>query len=1181
MYRGTIGDYVINQGLPEQFRQSGRVLDKKGIDKLLSQVAKEAPDKFSDVIQHLSNVGRFTAQMTGGHSFGPEHMRLSIAGRRAQVEIKQKILKLFDDPKLSDEDREKEIVNILDKSSDQITQDVYKESLAEHNPLAMQVLSGARGNALNLRELRAGPLMYVDHRNRPIPFPVLRSYSQGLSPAEFFASTFGARRGVIDVKQGVRNAGFFSKQLVQSMHRLLVTALDSDQPHVGSPRGLPTTVDDPDNEGALLAMDTGPYQRNTVLTPKIIADLKNRGIAKLLVRSPLAGGPPDGGVYGRDVGVREKGGLAPVGDFVGIAAAQALSEPITQSGLCLALTTRVRMADWSVKAIVDVQPGDFVLGADMCGNTFPVRVVARHANGVRECFRTAFRVGSSRSLRITVDATLDHRVLALVRKSSCKDAALNDTILKYKLNHVGKNFSAVMPRNFLPKNDLPDNPFALFLGLVLGDGCYTRSVNNVHLSCFDPSLVADVSESLAKVNLKLVKLKHHKGYYRFTQINEAASSHAADGTFCGGPRNPAKKFLVDRGLYGRYAHEKELPAEVFAWSNRSVADVISGLFVTDGSVYVTAAHRVAAKPHIAFGSTSRRLVEQVKDLLAWRFGIHCGGIGTSTGGRKRPLYSICYASQDAVTRFAEYIPLYGVKAQLLQSLMAGWTGRKDGLQHYRCRRIAQEHLGAIETFDLEVDHPDHMFVLENGLIVENSSKHSGGVAGAKGMSGFDTLNLLVQVPKAFKGGAAHAQDDGRVNGIRPAPQGGSYVNIGGKDHYVAHGYDIKVKPGQEVEAGDVISEGLPNPSEAVKHKGLGEGSRYFVDTFTKAAREAGINVHRRNIELLARGLINHVELDSEWNEHVPGDVVSYRRLEHKYEPREGHEVVPVAKAKGQYLEAPVLHYSIGTRLRPSVIQTLSDYGVQNVAVHKDPPPFKPLMIRGMENVAHDEDWMTRFLGSYLKKNFLTGVHRSDVSDEAGTSYVPSLAQTREFGQKSPVKGWTPTGPVPKAPTPHPSILKQMYDDAPPAHDSIKSMFTQPKAAAAAANPIDPFSAFVVDHPAGVTQSFVDDYDDDDDDTGYPLREITYPVDHGRLPGYKGEDGEDLAVLRGTDPKGESGSFRVSRLEPWRTKTKFYHQCSPHEKDQLLRAFAPILSGRPTTHKTSEEISAALEPFRSA
>jgi replicative DNA helicase len=58
------------------------------------------------------------------------------------------------------------------------------------------------------------------------------------------------------------------------------------------------------------ARAAGGLPRNTVLTPKILKALEAKGIAKLLVRSPLVGGPPQGGVLARDVGVRERGGLS-------------------------------------------------------------------------------------------------------------------------------------------------------------------------------------------------------------------------------------------------------------------------------------------------------------------------------------------------------------------------------------------------------------------------------------------------------------------------------------------------------------------------------------------------------------------------------------------------------------------------------------------------------------------------------------------------------------------------------------------------------------------------------------------------------------------------------------------------------------------------------------------------------
>ena len=166
--------------------------------------------------------------------------------------------------------------------------------------------------------------------------------------------------------------------------------------------------------------------------------------------------------------------------------------------------------------------------------------------------------------------------------------------------------------------------------------------------------------------------------------------------------------------------------------------------------------------------------------------------------------------------------------------------------------------------------------------------------------------------------------------------------------------------------------------------------------------------NRRNIELLSRGLINHVRLDDEVGDWAPDDVVPYQLLESQWKPRSGHVVVPPNQSKGYYLERPVLHYSVGTRIQPSMLKRFKQYGIQSVYAHKDPPPFQPEMIRGMTNAAHDPDWMTRMLGSYQKGSLLQAVQRGAVSDEAGSSFVPALARGENFGRAGLTQGWDDT-----------------------------------------------------------------------------------------------------------------------------------------------------------------------------
>jgi hypothetical protein len=804
MLKTTLGNLMINEALPEDMRDYTRTLDSGGIKQLFQDVAERHPDKYREIAKRLSDVGRDAAYATGGYSASLEDLRPTKAGERIKAQIRRQVQMIQADNRMDDERKSQAIIAAVGDRTDEMQHVVFEEAKAAGNPLARQVLSGARGSKLAVKSLLGSDLLYADHHDREIPVPILNAYPHGLSPVEYWASAFGARKGVAATKFSTQEAGFLAKQLNQISHRLVVTGRDGPEDDTTSIRGLPTTADDPDNEGALLARDAGPYKRNTVLLPKVLKDLQARGLNRILVRSPLVGGPPQGGVYARDVGVRERGGLAPLGDYVGLAASQALSEKLSQGQLCLDEDTEVLLADGRVLPIKDIMVGDLVVGWEIgplprsLGRPIAVVVTAVHDNGERDCVRYHF---GDRS----VVATPDHKAFG------------------FRFDPESGPVEAAAPlRDY-------------------GDGTLA---------------VITVPEWLC------------------TQENRERKA---------------------RG---------ELPVR------------------PDGTAEEITAHvRLPAEP----GS----------------------------------------------------VP-------------------------------APEPVGPRRTRDLAVAHKDHLFVLACGLIVSNSARHTGGVAGAdKAVSGFAHINQLIQVPKTFKGGASHAQVDGKVASIVAAPQGGRYITVGDQQHYVPHGLDPIVKAGDTVEAGDVLSQGIPNPAEIVQHKGIGEGRRHFVDSFTNAFRTAGMGAHRRNVELLARGLIDHVRVTDEFGDHVEDDVVPYSSIEKDWTPRKGSQVVGLSAAVGKYLERPVLHHTIGTRIRPKMLPELKEFGVNNLEVHDQPPPFEPTMVRGMYNLQHDPDWMTRHLGSGLEKATLEAAHRGSSSDVAGTSYVPALAERTHFGHQGLTQGWHP------------------------------------------------------------------------------------------------------------------------------------------------------------------------------
>lgn len=601
----TVGQLLINNALPAEHRDHSRVWDKSSMRNFLTDMAqKMKPDDYREMVQQLTLIGLKSARQSPASSFTLESLKPPKAKSSVTDALKKDvktILRTIKDP----EQRDAAIVDATLKYQKDLVNNVYDEALKNQNPFAMQVFAGARGNKNQLASMIGTDLMYSDNKGRPVPIPVVNSYSEGVDPVEYWAGSYGARSGAIDVKLAVGDAGYFAKRLTGAAHRLVVT--DEDVP---DNQGMIVDADDADNIGAILARDAGSFKKGTYIDGSVLKSLNAAGLKKLMIYSPISAVSGMNGLPRLAAGIREHGKLAEVGMNVGITAAQAIAEPVSQGML--------------------------------------------------------------------------------------------------------------------------------------------------------------------------------------------------------------------------------------------------------------------------------------------------------------------------------------------------------------------------------------------------NSKHGGGVAKGKAtrtVTGFNYLNQLVEVPKTFTDGAPVTREDGIVGKIEPAPQGGNYVHIGEQKHYVPADQAVTVKPGQTLEAGDALSDGIVNPKDLAELKGIGEARRRFVQQFKSALQENGLPAHRRNVEVVARGLINQVEITEP--DVVPGtypeDLVSYDYLASRYEPRQGFVSGDPSRYVNHYLEKPILHYSIGTRITPNVAKDLKENGFKEVVAHKNPPPFKPTMTRAMMSLIGDRDWMVQLGGFNLKKTFLDNVQRGSTSNIHGTSWIPALA----------------------------------------------------------------------------------------------------------------------------------------------------------------------------------------------
>jgi hypothetical protein len=158
--------------------------------------------------------------------------------------------------------------------------------------------------------------------------------------------------------------------------------------------------------------------------------------------------------------------------------------------------------------------------------------------------------------------------------------------------------------------------------------------------------------------------------------------------------------------------------------------------------------------------------------------------------------------------------------------------------------------------------------------------------------------------------------------------------------------------------------------------------------------------------MIARAALNTVRITDPdgFGGYLPEDIVSYNKIEANYKPREDSKVSKVkdndSNLLGKYIEQPVLHYSIGTRITPSVLKNLKEIDVDEVTVNDEPPGFEPVMVRAAEVTSKGEDdWLVRMQGSYLKAGLIdSAIKGLDTNIRSNSNPYARLGQGYDFAK---------------------------------------------------------------------------------------------------------------------------------------------------------------------------------------
>lgn len=308
----TFAHHLLNATLPEGYKIKGPITNK-GLHDHVVDLARADPTAYVRSAMSIKKRGDEIATLEG-ISVGLDDIRPQYAARDL---IMKDAKAAFGRARTSGE-REKAVLDAQGRML----------SLTKGHPGSMthMALSGARGNAAQLMKIVSTPLATIHPKEGLVPHLLDRSYSEGLTPAQYWLHGPEVRANEVAARISVSEPGEVAKVLVNNMISKVVTQGDC-----GTHAGIRMRVDDPHAIDRHSQADGG-LARNTLITPRVIQELHRRKVLNILLRSPMTCAATHG-VCQMCQGLSEKGQVHTVGATVGVRAAQAMAEPLTQMAL--------------------------------------------------------------------------------------------------------------------------------------------------------------------------------------------------------------------------------------------------------------------------------------------------------------------------------------------------------------------------------------------------------------------------------------------------------------------------------------------------------------------------------------------------------------------------------------------------------------------------------------------------------------------------------------------------------------------------------------------------------------------------------------------------------------------------------------------------------------------------------
>lgn len=349
----TVGRVIFNEaihqalqanGLPEQQFINEVVGKKQLAAMIISYFAQFGSKVTATLADELKDIG-FKYATRAGVSISIEDLTIPPAKKgiieQAYREI-DGIEKLVERGIIGPDEKRIRDLEVWRSTSDKVT-DAMKAHFDELNSVFMMASSGARGSIDQVKQLAGMRGLMGDASGNTVDIPITSNFREGLSSTEYFISTYGARKGLVDTALRTADSGYLTRRLVDIAQEMMVT---EDDCHTIQGVRIAAIKEGYDEIISLRERLTGRVSLEKIVDPTnsklVIIDVNETineekadlivkaGVTQLQVRSVITCEAKRGlcqKCYGRDLASNH---IVDVGEAVGIIAAQSIGEPGTQ-----------------------------------------------------------------------------------------------------------------------------------------------------------------------------------------------------------------------------------------------------------------------------------------------------------------------------------------------------------------------------------------------------------------------------------------------------------------------------------------------------------------------------------------------------------------------------------------------------------------------------------------------------------------------------------------------------------------------------------------------------------------------------------------------------------------------------------------------------------------------------------